>query len=67
MKVTLEKVSAQQIKRIAKADDMAEFIWQLVHNGWRDFKHTDYDWEKSWDKINELLCQYQINANDLWE
>jgi hypothetical protein len=67
MKVTLEKVSAQQIKRIAKADDMAEFIWQLVHNGWRDFKHTDYEWEKSWDKINELLCQYEINANDLWQ
>jgi hypothetical protein len=65
MKVTLEKVSAQQIKRIAKADDMAYFIWELKHNAWRRFKHTDYDWEKSWEVINELLVEHNINTEDL--
>jgi hypothetical protein len=54
-----------EAKRLAKADDMAAFIWQLVHNGWRDFKHTDYDYEKAWGKIHELLDEYSINIDDL--
>jgi hypothetical protein len=44
---------------------MAEFIWELVHNGWRDFKHTDYEWEKAWDKINSLLLEHGIDVDDL--
>ena len=66
MKVTFESDDIIEIKRLSKSDDMASFIWELVHNGWRDFKHTDYDYEKSWDKINELLEEHNINIDDLW-
>jgi replication initiation and membrane attachment protein DnaB len=65
MIVTFQSEDEQEIKRLAKANDMAQFIWELVHNGWRDFKHTDYDYQPAWDKINELLEQYKINIDDL--
>jgi len=54
-----------EAKRLAKANDMAEFIWELTHNGWREFKHTDYDYEPAWKKINDLLDHYGINVDDL--
>jgi len=66
MKVTFESDDIIEIKRLSKSDDMASFIWELVHNGWRDFKHTDYDYTKSWDKIRELLEEHNINIDDLW-
>jgi hypothetical protein len=65
MKAVFESEDENEIKRIAKSNDMAHFIWQLVHNGWREFKHTDYDYEKAWDKINLLLEEYNINPDDL--
>lgn len=65
MNVTFTSEDPQEIKRLAKADDMAMFIWELVHNGWRDFKHTDYDYEKAWDKIDELLKEHNIVIDDL--
>ena len=67
MVVTFKSNDPQEIKRLTKADDMAMFIWELVHNGWRDFKHTDYDYEKAWEKIHELLGQFNINIDDLIE
>ena len=54
-----------EAKRLVKAHDMALFIWQLVHNGWRDFKHTDYDYQRAWDKIHDLLGEYNIDIDDL--
>jgi hypothetical protein len=65
MKVIFETDDITEVKRLSKANDMANFIWELVHNGWRDFKHTDYDYEKAWDKINELLIKFGIDVNDL--
>ena len=65
MKATFESKEPQEIKRLTKSTDMALFIWQLVHNGWRDFKHTDYDYEKAWNKIHELLDEYNIDIDDL--
>ena len=65
MKAIFESEDAQEIKRIAMADQMAIFIWELVHNGWRDFKHTDYDYHPSWDKIHKLLDEHGINIEDL--
>jgi hypothetical protein len=65
MIVTFQSEDEQEIKRLAKADDMAMFIFELVHNGWREFKHTDYNYQPAWDKINELLEQYNITINDL--
>ena len=66
MKAIFRSDDPQEIKRLIKADDMAGFIWELVHNGWREFKHTDYEYEKSWDKIRELLDEYGINPDELW-
>jgi hypothetical protein len=64
-KVVFESEDPTEIKRLAKANDMADFIWELKHNAWRRFKHTDYDWEKSWEVINELLADFNINTEDL--
>lgn len=65
MKVTFETEDPMEVKMLAKANDMALFIWELVHNGWREFKHTDYEYEKAWDKIRELLEEHNINIDDL--
>lgn len=54
-----------EIKRLVKSDDMANFIWELVVNGWRDFKHTDYDYRPAWEKINKLLEEYGIDVDQL--
>ena len=65
MEATFRSEDPTEIKRLAKANDMAMFIWELVHNGWRDFKHTDYDYEKAWQKIRDLLSEYNIDVDDL--
>lgn len=44
---------------------MACFIWELINNGWREFKHTDYDYRPAWEKINEMLNEYGINPEEL--
>jgi hypothetical protein len=67
MKFIIESDDEMEIKRILKSNDMALFIWELQHNAWRDFKHTDYDYEKAWDKINQLLDEFKINVDDLIE
>ena len=51
--------------RAVKADDMYFFIWELIHNGWRKFKHTDYDYEPAWKRIHELLKEHNINLEEL--
>jgi len=65
MKAVFTSEDPVEIKRIAKSDDMANFIWELVVNGWRDFKHTDYDYRPAWEKINKLLEEYYINVDEL--
>ena len=65
MKATFETEDPKEIIQLAKASDMASFIWELVHNGWREFKHTDYDYHPSWDKIRELLEEHNLNPEDL--
>ena len=67
MKATFTTDDPMEIRRLSKADDMATFIWELVHNGWREFKHGDYDYKPAWDKIHELLEQFDINIDDLTE
>lgn len=66
MKTIIEIEDEQELKRYVKANDMANFIWELVHNGWRDFKHTDYDYEKAWGKIRDLLEEHHIDIDDLF-
>jgi len=67
MRVTFESEDPQEIKRLAKSEDLAGFIWALVNNGWRDFKNTNYDYEEAWEKIHELLDEYQINISELYD
>ena len=65
MKAYFEAEDEQEAKRFVKSGDMAMFIWELVNNGWRDFKHTDYDYEPAWKKIRELLEEHKIDIDDL--
>ena len=65
MKATFETEDPKEIIQLAKASDMASFIWELVQNGWREFKHTDYDYHPAWDKIRELLEEHNLNPEDL--
>ena len=67
MKVIFESDEPTEIKRLSKSNDMAFFIWELVHNGWREFKNTDYDYEKAWDQILKLLSKHNIDIDDLVE
>lgn len=53
--------------RCIKATDMAVCLWEIVNNGWREFKHTDYDYEKAWDKIRDIISEHNINVDDLIE
>ena len=52
---TFTTTDPQQAMRWAKADDMACAIWELVYNGWRQFKETDYDYETAWDVFRQTL------------
>lgn len=67
MKATFTSEDPKEIQRLSKANDMALFIWELVNNGWREFKHTDYDYEKAWSKIHALLEEYKIDIDSLVE
>lgn len=66
IKVTFECEDMAQLIRLSKADAMAFFIHDLVHNGWRQWKHTgDYDYGPAWGKIHELLREFNINVDEL--
>jgi hypothetical protein len=65
MKAIFTSEDPVEIRRIAKSDDMANFIWELVVNGWREFKYTDYDYEPAWKKIRDLLEEHRIDIEDL--
>ena len=47
MKYVFKCEDDQEGKRVIKSLAMASFIFELVHNGWREFKHPDYDYERS--------------------
>lgn len=66
IKVTFECEDMEKLKRLSKVDDMACFIWELVHNGWRKWKHSDdYNYEPAWERIHELLDEFGICIDDL--
>jgi len=65
MKVIFETEDLQEAKRLVKSRDMAFALWEIVHNGWRKFKDTDYDYEKAWDVIRDILEDHNINVDDL--
>ena len=65
MKVTFESEDILEIKQLAKSGDMVCFIFELVHNSWREFKGTDYDYEPYRQKILSMLEDYRIDIDDL--
>ena len=67
MKVIIKSDDDYETKRLLKATDMASCLWEIVHNGWRDFKHSDYDYEPAWEKIRDIISEYNINVDDLIE
>lgn len=67
MKAIFESDDATEIKRLAKSTDMALCLWEIIHNGWRVFKHTDYEYEKAWDQIRSIVDAHNINIDDLIE
>jgi hypothetical protein len=32
-----------------------------------DFKHTDYDYQKSWDKLHDIMLEHNIDVDDLMD
>jgi hypothetical protein len=60
MKAKFTSKDPNEIIILSKANDMQAFIFELVNNGWRDFKHTDYDYHPAWKKINELIVKYNL-------
>ncbi len=67
MKASFKTNDETEIKRLAKSTDMALCLWEIVHNGWREFKHTDYDDQKAWDKIIDIISEHNIDVDDLIE
>jgi len=67
MNVSFKSNDPTEIKRLAKSADMAACLWEIVHNGWREFKHTDYDYQKAWDKIIDIISEHNIDVDDLIE
>ena len=67
MKAIFESDDQTEIKRLAKSTDMALCLWEIVHNGRREFKHSDYDYEKAWDKIRDIISEHNIDIDDLIE
>jgi len=65
MKIIFETEDEQEAKRLAKANDMAAALWEIVHNVWREFKYSDYDYHPAWDKIRDVLDDHGINIDDL--
>ena len=65
MKITIETKDKEEARRLLASNNMANFIWELVHNGWREFKHTDYNYERAWAKINSMLEEHNIVIDDL--
>jgi hypothetical protein len=60
MKATFTTKDPNEIIILSKASDMQAFIFELVNNGWREFKQTDYDYQPAWKKINELIVDYNL-------
>jgi len=55
------------INRLAKADDMANMLWQLYHNFWREWKHDEskLNLDNMRKSLQELFDEYNINVDDL--
>jgi len=68
MKFTIQTTDKKEAMRLLMSEKMASFIWELVHNGWREWKYTDeYNYKPAWDKIHNLLNEHGIDIDELIE
>ena len=67
MIVTFKTNDPMEVKRLSKAGDMAFFIWELVHNFWRKWKHdeTDFNVDNYREELADLLTEHNIDIDDL--
>ena len=62
MKTTFEATDLMEIKRIAKSEDMALFIWHLVHG---KLQKDGEGCDQFLDCVNTLLDDYNIDIDEL--
>ena len=65
MKATFETDDPFEIKRLAKSEDMALCLWEIVNNTWQEFSTTDHGDKKTWDKINQIISNHNLDVYDL--
>ena len=62
MEVIFKSEDPMEIRRLAKATDMACFIFELVHNAWRGEEDES---KISMDKVREMLEDNNIIIDDI--
>jgi hypothetical protein len=67
MEVTFKTSDPIEAKRLAKADDMAVFIFSIIRNLPRKFEDSDTDHQPVFDAIYAELDRYNICIDDILE
>jgi hypothetical protein len=65
MKYTFETEDEKEAKTLLKASDMACFIFELKNNLWRQFRHTDYEYEPYKKAVIDLLDEFGLLDDEL--
>lgn len=56
------------LQRAMNSFDMALFIWEVLHNGKRRFKHSEnVDVDEIWEYLWELAREHKIDIDKLVE
>ena len=65
--ITIEPEDDFEVKRIAKALDMACCLFELKKNLWRKWKYSDapLTGEEVLEEMNRIIDEYNINVDDL--
>jgi hypothetical protein len=63
MRVTISNIKQEEAIKMLMASRMSAFIWELVNNGWRDLDYSGYNYGPAWERIGELLNEYDIDIN----
>lgn len=67
MKVTFETEDLMEAKMLVKSSAMAGFIWELVHNSFKELEYMDIDTSEFRKLVTELLERFEINISDIYE
>lgn len=65
--ITIEPEDDLEVKRIAKAFDMACCLFDLKNNMWRKWKYSDTSptGEEVLEEMNRIIDEHNINVDDL--